>query len=132
MTDLEKKYDEICGWAFINLYSHCKNRATLTLSQFDPKNEEHLFVLSVARGVATIYDKPLRLDVSKFQLWNLNKKIKDKTCKLQKANEEDIVDSLVPEKFLEFMRPTAEKVCGNDFDFGKIYNCFYKTERTNK
>jgi hypothetical protein len=123
-----KIYDEICGAMFVNLYTRSKDWETIDLANFDPKNEEHLFVLGVAKGVASSFDKKVVLDVSKFQLWKLNRGI-DKDCRLILINGKEAIYSIDPEELLAFMRPKAIEACGEDFTFADIYNQYYNRKK---
>jgi hypothetical protein len=118
-------YDEICGAAFVNLFTLSKDSETITFCNFNPKNEEHLFVLGVARGLAGSFGKKVALDISKFQLWKLNRGI-DKDCRLVRATTKVGIN---PNELLEFMRPKAMEACGKDFTFAEIYNKYYNRKK---
>ena len=80
----------------------------------------------MAKGVAGVYGKKVHLGVSIFQIWKLNRKIKDKDCRMKKASEMDKVYAIDPNEFLDFMRDFAKETCGNDFTFADIYENFYE------
>jgi hypothetical protein len=127
-VDQLRAYDEICGAAFVNLFTLSKDSNTIAFRNFNPKNEEHLFVLGVAKGVASSFDKKVVLDVSKFQLWKLNRGI-DKDCRLILINGKEAIYSIDPEELLAFMRPKAIEACGEDFTFADIYNQYYNRKK---
>jgi hypothetical protein len=127
-ADQLRAYDEICGAAFVNLFTLSKDSNTIAFRNFNPKNEEHLFVLGVAKGVASSFDKKVVLDVSKFQLWKLNRGI-DKDCRLILINGKEAIYSIDPEELLAFMRPKAIEACGEDFTFADIYNQYYNRKK---
>lgn len=118
-----KKYDEICGAMFVNLYTRSKNEETIDLANFNPKNQEHLFVLGVARGLAGAYGKKVRVDVSRWQLWKLNFGL-DKDCRTLRFNSKEgiVIDT---QGILDFMRKQAVDSTGDNLIFCAIYNEFY-------
>lgn len=127
-TDKLRKYDEICGAAFVNLFTLSKDSDTIAFRGFNPKNKEHLFVLGVAKGLAGSLGKKVALDVSKFQLWKLNRGI-DKDCRLILVDGKEAIYSIEPEELLAFMRPKAVEACGENFTFADIYNQYYNRKK---
>lgn len=129
-VDVEKlrKYDEICGAAFVNLFTLSKDSNTIAFRGFNPKSEEHLFILGVAKGLAGSLGKKVALDVNKFQLWKLNRGI-DKDCRLISVDGKEAIYSIYPEELLAFMRPKAVEACGEDFTFADIYNEYYNRKK---
>ena len=127
-ADKLRKYDEICGAAFVNLFTLSKDSDTIAFRGFNPKNKEHLFVLGVAKGLAGSLGKKVALDVSKFQLWKLNRGI-DKDCRLISVNGKETIYSVDPEELLAFMRPKAVEACGENFTFADIYNQYYNRKK---
>ena len=123
-----RKYDEICGAVFVNLFTLSKDSDTIAFRGFNPKNKEHLFVLGVAKGLAGSLGKKVALDVSKFQLWKLNRGI-DKDCRLILVDGKEAIYSIDPEELLAFMRPKAVEACGENFTFADIYNQYYNRKK---
>lgn len=121
-------YDEICAAAFVNVFSLTKESEKICMKNFDPKNEEHLFVLGIVRGVAGSFGKKVCLDVNKFQLWKLNWGI-DKDCRLLSLNKEDYYCAFDPNELLDFMRLRAVNACGEGFTFADIYNEYYNRKK---
>lgn len=121
---LLKTYDEIYGAMFVNLYTLSKNSKNIVLSPFDPNNKEYLLVLQVARGVGDVYGKKVCIDVSKFQLWKLNRKL-SKECRILQAKNCGDDYKINANTLLDYMREKAQKSCGEDFTFADIYNAFY-------
>ena len=123
-----RKYDEICGAVFVNLFTLSKDSDTIAFRGFNPKNKEHLFVLGVAKGLAGSLGKKVALDVNKFQLWKLNRGI-DKDCRLISVDGKEAIYSIDPEELLAFMRSGAVNACGKDFTFADIYNEYYNRKK---
>ena len=128
IPELLRKYDEICGATFVNLYTLTKNKEIIAFKNFNPKNKEHLFLLGVAKGFAGAYHKALALDVSAFQLWKLNRGL-DKDCRIVRLPKDKTEEAIIPEAILDFMRPKAVEACGEDFTFADIYNKYYNRKK---
>lgn len=123
-----RNYDLVCGSAFVNLYTLTKNSDTITFRNFDPKNEEHLFVLGVARGLAGVFHQKVYLNISRFQLWKLNRGL-DKECKACRTNTQENTDAIDPGMLLDFMREEAVQLCGASFTFASIYRQYYARKK---
>lgn len=123
-----RKYDEIAGAAYVNLYTLSKNSDTIAFSPFNPKNEEHLFVLGVAKGLSAVTNKPVCLDVGRFQLWKLNWGVK-KEARVRRIDGKEAIYAINPNELLNFMREEAVKYCGDDFTFADIYKAFYSRKK---
>lgn len=121
-------YDEICGAAFVNLFTLSKDNETIAFRFFNPKDEEHLFLLGVAKGLAGSLGKKVSLDVNKFQLWKLNRGI-DKDCRMIPLNKAEESGAIHPDTVLDFMRAKAVEACGEDFTFADIYQQYYKRKK---
>ena len=128
LPDKLRKYDEIAGAAYVNLYTLSKNSDTIALAPFDPKNEEHLFVLGVAKGLSAVTNKPVCLDVSRFQLWKLNWRVK-KEARACLIDGKEAIYAIDPDRLLDFMRKEAVEYCGDDFTFADIYKAFYSRKK---
>lgn len=127
-NELIRHYDEICGAAFVNLFTLSKNSETIALSPFNPKNEEHLFILGVAKGLGGSIGKKVYVDVNRIQLWKLNRGL-DKDCRLKMINGKEAIYSINPDELLTFMRQRAVDVCGKDFTFADIYRQYYARKK---
>ena len=135
LTELERKYNEICSAAFHNIFTTTKSWKTIPIKNLNLKNPEHLFVLHVALALGGAIEKQVAINASKFTIWRLNKKlhIKDKGARIiQVTNENDEETVINPVMLLDFMRPTAEKMCGKKFSFGDIYHEFYELKKGKK
>lgn len=128
IEDKLRIYDEICGAAFVNLFTLSKESETINFRFFDPTNEEHLFLLGVAKGLAGSLGKKVALDVNKFQLWKLNRGI-DKDCRIIQLDTTHAASTIHPDMVLDFMRPKAVEACGEDFTFADIYNQYYNRKK---
>ena len=126
--DLLRNYDIICAAAFSTMLEVSKNSNMVSISHFNPKDEEHLFVLGVAKGLGGATRRPVCIDVNRFQLWKLNRGL-NKNCRIQRMNGKEAIYSINPDLLLSGMRAKAEDLCGKDFSFGDIYNEYYNRKK---
>ena len=120
-----KAYNELVGITLTNLYTLSKDKQTLSLGKFDIEDPEHLYMMSVAIGSASIIGKEIRVDAGYFdrkklykmypcEKFNWKKRAKKKEC----FNTNEVLD---------FMRPAGVDLTGDDiFYFGDIYHTFYE------
>jgi hypothetical protein len=129
-SELEKKYNEICGATMTNIYTTTKKWKTIPITDLNLKNPEHLFVLNVALAIGGVVEKPVAIQASKFKLWRINKKLhlKYKGTKIVAITEE-LEDVIKPNDLLEYMYPWASELCGQDFGFSDIYHEFYELKK---
>ena len=124
--ELQHKYDEVCGAAYVNIFHLSKDSDVIAISPFNHKDKEHMFVLNIAKAVGGVNGKTVAVDTSRFRLWRLNRGL-DKECKFQRLVDADPFDVINPDELLNFMRESAVAYVGDEgFNFGKIYDSFYK------
>lgn len=133
-SEIEKKYNDICGKAFVNIFSLSKETECILFNRLDLKNKEHLFLLHVALGVSSVVEKQVCLDKSRFATKRLNRKlhIKDKGFKIISFKDTMENRGINPNEILEFMRPYAKQLCGEEFTFADIYDEFYNIKKGKK
>ena len=108
---LTKAYNELVGITLTNLYTLSKDKKTLSLGKFDINAPEHLYMMSVAVGSASIINKEIRVDAGYF---DRKKRAKKKEC----FNTNEVLD---------FMRQAGVDLTGDEiFYFGDIYHTFYE------
>ena len=127
-TKTVKIYNEIATAAFVNVFTLSKNEEIIALRNFNPKNEEHLFILGVAKGLAGASSKKVALDISNFQLWKLNRGF-DKDCRMIKMNKNYKGKCIDPDELLEFMREKAVSSSNDKQIFTNIYKAFYERKK---
>jgi hypothetical protein len=126
-----KNYDKICATTFYFIQNFTKDCDVVPLAPFNPNNKEHLFVLNIAKGVGGVEQKDVEVDVTRFQLWRLNRKI-NKEYHYKRINGKNITYAIDPAKLLNYVREYATKVTGEEnFNFGKIYDAFYNMKGNN-
>ena len=120
-----KAYNELVGITLTNLYTLSKNKQTLSLGKFDIEDPEHLYMMSVAVGSASIIDKEIRVDTGYFDRKKLYKMYPcDKFNWKKRAKKKECFNT---NEVLDFMRPAGVDLTDNEmFWFGEIYEEFYE------
>ena len=124
--ELLDKYDMAVGTLMLNLYSLSKNSESIILSNIDRNNKEHLLVLRTALIAKDIYNRQVLLHTN---LWNwivLNWRMRKLTHRVPREKSTDALIDV--NEVLDFMRPTFVELIGEDFNFGHVYDAFYKGE----
>lgn len=123
-NDLQVKYDSLCYATFMNIKHLTEGAKRIVFKNFDAKNKEHLFALSVATACWSILgERDIAINANFFDCLKLARRYK-KICKIHYANgnDEQFIDTV---EMLNFMRPTGIDLCGEDFTFGDIYDEYY-------
>lgn len=130
LNEMEKKYNEICGLTFTNIYSLSKNCDTIAFWNVDINNPEHLYVLSVAVGLAGAIEKTVTIHASKFSIWRLNRKLGlKKECRIKQISIRDTMWGIQPQMLNDDLREIAKEKCGENFTFSDIYHEFYERKK---
>lgn len=128
LTQEERDYNEICSMAMVNLYI-VSSKSKVCLSKIDLKDKEQLFIVSVAVALGGAIGIPVQAQGSRFAIARLNKKLglvgDSKIGRMTDRKELPIQIRTL----LEDIRPAAERQCGPDFNFGKIYEAFYERKK---
>ena len=126
----EKNYNDVCGRAMLNVLSMSKpqeNNGVIAIKNFNIRNPEHKFILSIARAVSSIAEARVAVQMSPIRRWWMNRKLPEE-CRLLPYKEEYNEYAINPDFLLNYMRLWAAETCGEkveDFDFGDIYYEFY-------
>lgn len=132
IAERQRKFDEIVGAAYVNIFTLSKNSNVVAIAPFNPKNKEHLFVLNVAKGVGGVAQKTVAIDTNKFCIWRLNRGL-DKECRYEQLEGKDFTYAIDPNSLLNFMRQWASELMDEEnFNFGKIYDEFYSKKGKRK
>lgn len=122
MEDLQTKYDSLCSATFLNIRHLVKDSTRLNFKNVVRTNEEHLFVLAVAnacRGI--LQDREIGVDCGFGNRLKLSKIL---NCPVKKINKDEEI--IFINELLDYMRPVAKELCGENFSFGDIYHAFYE------
>lgn len=125
MQDIFREYDGLVGLTMLNIYSLSKDIGTIRLINFDRKNKEHLYMLRVALIARDIYQMPIEIEGSWWDIFCINWKIRKGFDKVKRANWAAVRGILVPE-VLDFMRPDGIQRLGENFTFADIYKQYYE------
>ena len=127
--ETQKQYDEIVGITLVNLYSLAHDKEALVFKNFDPRDEEHLYVLAVAINSLSIIGKPIRFNTSWYKRNKLAYNYKTDKIDWKKRDK----GGFDAQELLDFMRPTAQKITGDEwFMFGDIYSAYYERKNDGK
>lgn len=129
-----REYDGLIGLTMLNLFSISKERKAIRLYHFDKKNKEHLYILRVALMARDIYNFPIEVEGSWWNIFYLNWKIKKGFDKVKRykpiindTKEELYAKGGIPvPELLELMRPDGIKRLGENFTFADIYHQYYE------
>lgn len=123
-NDVFVNYDALCYATFVNIKTMTSRADKIAFVAFDAKDKEHLFVLSVTMACWNILgEKPVTIDENLYYRRKLNKKYKDIGTIGKTEEDETITVNIV--ELLAFMRDAANRMCGDGFNFGEIYDAYY-------
>lgn len=133
-NELIREYDGLVGLTLLNIHTISQEKGIIRLYHFDRKNKEHLFVLRMALTARDIYQFPVEVEASWFDIIRINKAIEKGFRKVKRYkplkgyNKEKLYAHggiAVPE-ILDFMRPDGIRRVGENFNFGDIYDLYYE------
>lgn len=124
-----REYDGLVGLTMLNIYQMSKDDKVIRLVGFDRKNKEHLFILRVALLARDIYQMPLEIEGSWWNIFCLNWKLRKGFRKVNRYKSPFGIYHFsvifVPE-LLALMRPDGTARLGEDFSFADIYEAYYE------
>lgn len=121
-----REYDGLVGLTMLNIYSKSKDDKTIRLVGFDRKNKEHLFILRVALLVRDIYQMPLEIEGSWWNIFCLNWKLRKGFQKVNRYKSPYHFGVIFVPELLALMRPDGTARLGEDFSFADIYEAYYE------
>ena len=126
--ETQRKYDEICGLVYVNIYSASKKSKSICLAPFfNHRDKEHLFIAAIAKGVGSVEGKEVVVATNWLGMHKLNKNI-DKECRFRKVNYSKDVDllggAIDVEDLIEFLHPYVQETYGIT-SFAPIYDAFF-------
>jgi hypothetical protein len=123
-NDLFREYDGLVGLTMLNLYTLSKDREKIRLINFNRKNPEHLYLLRVALMARDVYNKPVEVAGSWWDIFCLNWKIRKGFEKIKR--DEWGVFGIDTQEVLDFMRQDGINRLGESFTFADIYHQYYE------
>lgn len=128
---LQRQYDEIVGITLVSLWSLASESETINFGkEFDEKNEEHLYLLSVATTAYGVINKPIRFNLPIWKRKKLSKMMITNKVEWKKRAKKN--DTINPNDVLSSIRGTAKEITGNpDFSYADIYHEYYE-RKTNE
>lgn len=124
-------YDELVGKTLLTMFIFSRENESIIISPFNPKKEDHLFLLGVARGLGGVVGKKIYVNANWFQVWKLNRGI-DKDCRVRRIKTKRNDNIINPNEVLALVYPEAKKTLGQDFELKEIYQAYYKRKGRKK
>ena len=123
-NDIQVKYDSLCYATFMNVKHKTQDAKRIVFRNFNGKNKEHMFVLAVTFAcIGLLGERDVAVDGDALTRLHLNRVYK-KVGGVAAAKKSENIFVDMPE-MLEFMRPHAQELCGEEFSFADIYNEYY-------
>lgn len=127
-NDLHTKYDAICYNIFLGVATETRGADRICFKGFREENSEHLAVLAVTMAcISLLGGRDIAIDNNFISRWCLAKKYKN-TANIDKIKKTDTITVNI-NQFLDNMREWAKGLCGEDFNFGKIYHEYYEERK---
>ena len=122
--ELFREYDGLVSLTMLNLYTLTKDKKKIRLINFDRKDPEHLYLLRIALIARDVYNKPVEITCSWWDIFCLNWKIRKSFEKIKKSVWG--VSGIDVQEILDFMRQDGINRLGNNFTFADIYHHYYE------
>lgn len=123
-NDVFREYDGLVGLTMLNLYTLSKDKKSIRLINFDKKNYEHLYLLRVALMARDVYNKPVEVAGTWWDIFCLNWKIRKGFEKVGRNKWN--VSGIDVQETLNFMRQDGVNRLGEGFTFADIYHQYYE------
>lgn len=118
-----REYDGLIGLTMYNITALSDERKII-LENFDRKNKEHLYFLRIALMARDIYNMPLFIKTSWFNIFLLNWKMRKSFNRVLRAKKNE--KGINVQEVLDFMRQDGKQRIGENFSFVDIYNNYYE------
>lgn len=116
---MEKEYNELCNVSLINLYTLSKEKEEINLTNFDFKDKKHLYLLSIAKILNSLYNYPIYIQSNLFDYLKYKIKHRKENIKYKKK----ILNDFNIDDFLDYI--TTQRKIDKDI-WIKIYDEFFK------
>ena len=121
MKNIEKLYDEVVMVAYTNLYTLSKRNKEIYLNEFDPLDEGHRALYSIASMLSSNYRFPMHVGCKLRTFWKYKKIYKPYAFATRKTLEGGLsCDEMISHIEKAFDKPEI---------FNEIYNAYYKMEK---
>jgi hypothetical protein len=123
MKDVEMNYDSICYHLLHGIKNLSEGADCINFANFDGKNEEHLFVLSLTSAcIGILNNRNVAIDGPMGLRRRLAADYKKGLKIIKNKGDGKQIDT---NELLEGLRGYACSLCGEDFRFGDIYRAYY-------
>lgn len=121
MKNIEKLYDEIVMVAYTNLYTLSKKNREIYLNDFNPIDEGHRALYSIASMLSSNCRFPINIGCKLFTYWKYKKIYKPYAF----AKRKTLKDGLNCNEIISHIEKAFEK----PGVFNDIYRAYYKMEK---
>lgn len=121
MMSKEKLYDEVVTVAYTNLYTLSKRSHEIYLNEFDPLNESHRALYSIASMLSSNYQFPMYIGCKLLTYWKYKRIFKPYAF----AKRKTLHKGLTCNEMIHHIEKAFEK----PNIFNEIYNAYYKMEK---
>lgn len=126
-NDIFVKYDSLCYATLVNIKTKTTDASRIVLRNFNWKDDEHKFVVAIINACyGVLGERTVAIETGPMTRGTIARKFSS-LGKIRKPrpDEDKFVDVA---EMLEFMRPSAVSLCGEDFSFANIYKAYYERE----
>ena len=123
-----RHYDTVIATVLENLYSFSSKEEVIRLYRFDRKNLEHMCILRIALIARDLFDFPVEVEASWWDVvclnWQLRKdfyKVKRYKLKMTEDDPKGVNVLMLIDKFHDIIKNLF-----GDFDFVDIYKAYYE------
>ena len=132
---LYREYDAIVANILSKIWEISHEKKIIRLYHFDRKNKEHLLLLRIALIARDLYDFPIQVEGTRWDIFCLNLKLRKNFSRIGRYKhvshghgEEWLYakGGINVPSMLNDMRSEAEQRCGCHFPFRAIYETYYE------
>ena len=121
-----KEMDNVVQATLVNLYTLSKDIEEIRIYDFDNKNKNHLYLLSVANMASTLFNFPVKIKMNKIKLQFLKWKHPNLYKNIQKCDE---AFSFSAKTLLEDMQKMFIPHFNSEWAYSDIYEAYYERKR---
>lgn len=119
------EYDGLIGLTMYNLYTLSKDCGAIRIDNFNRNNKEHWYLLRVALIARDVYQVPVEMSGSWWNVFCVNWKIRKGFRKIKRVAKFD-TGNFDAAAVLDFMRQDGIARIGPNFSFADIYEAYYE------
>lgn len=121
-----KEMDTVVQSTIVNLYTLSKDIKEIRICNFDSKNKDHLYLLSVANIASTLFNFPVKIKMNRIKLQFLKWRYPNLYKNIQKCDE---AFSFSVQTLLEDMQRMFIPHLGKEWNYSDIYEAYYERKK---